>query len=40
MIAANSQGAGLKQKVIHEFEDFAEIFLYLAYVRRQPRCKR
>jgi hypothetical protein len=31
MSAENYPRAGLKQKAIHEFEEFAEIFLYLAF---------
>jgi hypothetical protein len=31
MNAETSQRAGLKQKAIHELEEFAEIFLYLAF---------
>jgi hypothetical protein len=31
MNADSSQRAGLKQKAIHEFEEFVEIFLYLAF---------
>jgi hypothetical protein len=31
MNAENSQRPGLKQKAIHEFEEFAGIFLYLAF---------
>src|SRR5271167_4389031 len=31
MNAENSQRAGLKQKATHEFQEIAEIFLYLAF---------